>query len=623
MCCQFLLFFVNYTREYAKFRIHKKQTTFDNTYKIRYTYELPGYLAQVYAEKPAFYWKVGRSWQAISCKDYQATVNVLAKGLLALGIEKGENVATIFSYNCPQWNFIDMALAQIGAVHVPVYPTISDSDYLYILNQIETRYILVSDQSIYNKVSQLIVEIPSLNKVVTIEKLPNVDNFDELIQIGFSSNHEIDKIAKERIDSIKEDDVVSIVYTSGSTGFPKGAMLTHKNLVSNMYAAAEFQPLGRGSRVMSFLPLCHVYERTANYQFLLKGAAVYYCENLKSLTKNMRQVKPHGITVVPRLLEKVIKYVLVSTRKGNVFVRMFVKWAIRFGFKFKPYRKKRRFFYRFRYHLANITVFRMVRHSFGGKIQYIGCGGAHLNKKVERFFWAANMPVYQGYGLTECSPLVSLNAPGKGQFWSGSVGTVINGIEVKIADDGEILCKGPNVMKGYFKQEELTQKTIADGWLSTGDIGSFIGNKYLRITGRKKQMFKTSYGKYIVPQAIESRFLRSHVIDHLIVIGEGKHCAAAVISPNFEYLRQVYDKNNKYSNQHLVELLLVKKAIKKEVDSVNKELGKTERIQKHIVVSDEWSVDTGELSPTLKIKRNIILQKYKRQIHQLFRADIL
>lgn len=546
---------------------------------------------------------------------------MLAQGLLTLGIEKGENVASVFSYNCPQWNFLDMALAQIGAVHVPVYPTISDSDYLYILNQIESRFVIVSDQVIYNKVSQLLIDIPSLEKIITVEDLPNVDNFDELIQIGFSGNREIREQMKLRIASIQEDDVASIVYTSGSTGFPKGAMLTHKNLVSNIYVAAESTPLGVGKRVMSFLPLCHVYERTANYQFQLKGAQVYYCENLKSLTKNMRQIRPHGITVVPRLLEKVIKYVLVSTRKGNVFVRLYVRWAIRFGFKFRPYRKKRSFIYRLRYKVANYTVFKMVRSSFGGKIEYIGCGGAHLNKKVERFFWAANMPVYQGYGLTECSPLVSVNSPGKGRFWLGSVGPIVRDVKVKIAEDGEILCKGPNVMKGYFKQDELTQDTIKDGWLYTGDIGSFIGNKYLRITGRKKQMFKTSYGKYIVPQAIESKFLQSPIIDYLIVIGEGKHCAAAVISPNFEYLRKVYDKKERYSNARLIELALVKRALRKEIENVNKELGKTERIQKHIVVADEWSVDTGELSPTLKIKRNIIQKKYKRQIHQLFRSD--
>jgi long-chain acyl-CoA synthetase len=575
----------------------------------------------LFGEKPAFYLKVGRKWQPISSKDYTATIDILSLGLLTLGIKKGENIATIFTYNCPQWNFIDMALAKIGAVHVPVYPSISDSDYLYILNQAKVRYVIASDQVLYNKLTRLQKEIPTLEKVITIENLPNVDSYDELIQLGFGASTEIQNLLDERVLSNKPDDIVTIIYTSGSTGLPKGAMLTHTNLVTNMYAAAAIQPLGKGHRVMSFLPLCHVYERTANYQFQFKGATIYYCENLKSLTTNMREVKPHGITVVPRLLEKVIKFVMVNTRKGSFLVRMVVRWSIRFGFKFKPYRKHSTFWYRIRYKLADLFIFRSVRASFGGRLRYIGCGGAPINEKVERFFWAAKMPVYQGYGLSECSPLVALNFPGRGNYWIGTVGPVIEDVEVKIAHDGEILCKGPNVMKGYFLMDELTGKTIVNGWLHTGDIGKLVRNKYLKITGRKKQMFKTSYGKYIVPQAIESKFVGSDIIDYLVVIGEGKHCAAAIISPNFPNLRKNYDKQNKLSNAKLIEMPTVKKAIRKEIDTVNKTLGKTERIQKHLIVPDAWSAETGELSPTLKIKRNLIQKKYKRQIHLLYRMD--
>ena len=582
---------------------------------------MPEYCSKQYSESPIFYLKVGRKWQAITSKDYIATVNTLVYGLLTLGIQKGENVATIFNYNCPQWNFLDMALAKIGAVHVPVYPTISDSDYLYILNQIGSRIVFASDQVIYNKLTRLQNELQALEKIITITNLPNVESYDELIQLGFGASREMRGLSEERMQSNDPGDVVTIIYTSGSTGFPKGAMLTHTNLVSNMFAAAAIQPLGKGHRVMSFLPLCHVYERTANYQFQLKGATIYYCENIKSLTNNMREIRPNGITVVPRLLEKVIKFVLVNTRKGNMFVKMVVRWAIRFGFRFKPYREKKSLFYQFKYRLADLILYRMVRSSFGGRIKYIGCGGAPLNDKVERFFWAAKMPVFEGYGLSECSPLVALNYPGKKNYWIGSVGPVVDGVKVKIAGDGEILCKGPNVMKGYFMQEDLTKKTIKDGWLHTGDIGRIVKNRYLKITGRKKQMFKTSYGKYIVPQAIESKFVGSEVIDYLVVIGEGKHCAAAVISPVFTYLKKHFDPKNKLSNAKLVELPAAKKAIKKEIDKVNKELGKTERIQKHLIVPDVWSAESGELSPTLKIKRNIILKKYRKQILLLYRMD--
>jgi long-chain acyl-CoA synthetase len=575
----------------------------------------------MYGEAPIFYLKVGRKWQAISSKDYKATVDILAYGLIIMGISRGEYVATIFNYNCPQWNFLDMALAKIGAVHIPVYPTISDSDHLYILNQAKVRYVFVSDQVLYNKITGLQRDIPTLDKIITIQNLANIDSFDEVMQLGFGAGKEIKNELKKRLKDNNADDVVTIIYTSGSTGFPKGAMLTHVNLVSNMYAAAAFQPLGTGNRVMSFLPLCHVYERTANYQFQVKGAAIYYCENLKSLTTNMREVKPHGITVVPRLLEKVIKFAIVNTRKGNLLVRLVVAWAIRFGFHFRPYKKKKPFFYRVRYKLADLTLFRMVRYSFGGKIKYIGCGGAPLNEKVTRFFWAAKMPVYEGYGLSECSPLVSLNYPGKSNYWIGTVGPIVENVKVKIANDGEILCKGPNVMQGYFKLDDLTEQTLKEGWLHTGDIGRFEKGKYLKITGRKKQMFKTSYGKYIVPQAIENKFIGSPLIDYLVVIGEGRHCAAAIISPNFSFLRKKYDKQNKLSNVRLIATAEVKKAISKEVEKVNKELGKTERIQKHLIVPDVWSPYSGELSPTLKIKRNLLQKKYRRQIQLIYHNE--
>ncbi len=588
---------------------------------IRFTFDIPRYCAQHYGESPIFYLKTGKKWQAISCKDFEATVNMLALGLLSMGIEKQENVATIFSYNCPQWNFLDMALSRIGAVHIPVYPNNSDSDYLYILKQAGVRYVFASDQVIYNKMARLQKEIKNLEKVITIEPLPFTDNLDEIIQWGLSSSRNTRAVLAERMSSISPEDVVSIIYTSGSTGMPKGVMLTHSNIVSSMFAAAAIQPLGKGHKVISFLPLCHIYERTANYQFQIKGAQLYYVETLKSLTSNLREIKPHGITVVPRVLEKVIKMALVNARQSNLLVRMLVRWAIRFGFRYRPFRTRIRLGERARHKLADLLLFGKVRSSFGGRIQYIGCGGAPMNPKVERFFWAAHIPVFQGYGLTECAPLVALNFPGKENTCIGTVGKVVESVEVKLAPDGEILCKGPNVMKGYYKQPDLTEQSLVDGWLYTGDIGTFVQGEFLKITGRKKQMFKTSYGKYVVPQAIENRFMGSELIDYLIVVGEGHHCAAAVISPNFTYIRKIFNKTEKLSNARLIEQALVKDAIEKQIEEVNKELGKGERIQKYLIVPDEWSVETGELSPTLKIKRNIIQKKYARKIQELYSKE--
>lgn len=588
---------------------------------IRFTFDIPRYCAQRYGESPIFYIKTGRKWQAISCKDYEATVNSLALGLLSMGIEQQENVATIFSYNCPQWNFLDMALSRIGAVHIPVYPNNSDSDYLYILKQAGVRFVFASDQIIYNKMARLQKEIKNLEKVITIEQLPFTDNLDEIIQWGLSSNRASRVALAERTSSISPDDIVSIIYTSGSTGIPKGVMLTHSNIISSMYAAATIQPVGKDRKVISFLPLCHIYERTANYQFQIKGAQLYYVETLKSLTSSLREVKPHGITVVPRVLEKVIKLALVNARQSNLIARMLVRWAIRFGFKYKPYRTRIRLGERVRHKLADLVLYSKVRGSFGGRIQYIGCGGAPLNPKVERFFWAARIPVFQGYGLTECAPLVALNFPGKENTCIGTVGKVVESMEVKIAPDGEILCKGSNVMKGYYKQPDLTEKTLVDGWLYTGDIGTFVQGDFLKITGRKKQMFKTSYGKYIVPQAIENRFVGSELIEYLIVVGEGHHCAAAVISPNFDNIRKLFSKTKNLSNARLIEQAMVKAAIQKQIEEVNHELGKSERIQKILIVPDEWSVETGELSPTLKIKRNIIQKKYSRKIQELYSKE--
>jgi long-chain acyl-CoA synthetase len=589
---------------------------------IRRTFEIADYCADKFGSKPAFYQKRSQRWYATDCVEYRDRSRILALGMLSVGFRVGENVATIFNYNCPQWNIIDIALSQVGAVNIPVYPTISDSDYLFILNQAEVRFVFVSDQVLFNKVSALQMQIPSLEKIISVEKLPNVENLEVLFSLGESAEINTIELLEERKKNISPDNIVTIIYTSGATGFPKGAMLSHTNMVSSMIAAAEKQPLGKGNKVLSFLPMSHVYERTANYQFQIKGAEIYYCESLKSLMNNFLTVKPHGTTVVPRVLEKIIKAILVNNRKRSFLVRMVIKWAVHFGFRYKPYQNRGKL-YHLRHRLAYLAVLGRVKASMGGKLKYIGCGGAPISDKIERFFWAARMPVFQGYGLSECSPLVALNHPGKGNYWLGSVGPLVKDVEVKIADDGEILCKGPNVMKGYFKQADLTNETIIEGWLYTGDTGRFIRDKFLQITGRKKQMFKTSFGKYIVPQAIENKFGSSKCINNIIIVGEGKHCAAAIISPNFNYFREQFSHLQKLSNNKLTESVEVKKSIQAEVDSVNKQLGKTEQIKRYLVVPDVWAIESGELSPALKIKRNIIQNKYKRQIHNLFRDESL
>lgn len=588
--------------------------------RVTRTFEIAEFCAKEYGDKAAFYQKRGQNWIPVSCAAYQKLSERLALGMITIGIQKGDNVATVFSNNTPQWNMLDIAFSQVGAVHIPVYPTISDSDYLYILNQAEVRYVFVGDQWAYNRVSRLQKELPKLEQIFPVDRILNTDNYDELLNLGENSSESIKADLDERKKNIHPNDITSIIYTSGTTGFPKGAMLTHNNLLSNTFAAAEIQPLGPGNRIFSFLPLCHVYERTANYQFQIKGTEIYYCENMKRMMANFREVRPHGTSVVPRVLEKIIKYISVSAKKKNLIIRWIIISSVNLGLNFDSERKQG-YLYRWRYRLAFWAVFSKVRASLGGRINYIGCGGAPISPKIKRFFWACKMPVYEGYGLTECSPLVSLNFPGVGNHNIETVGPVISGVEVKLTDDKEILVKGPNCMSGYFKNPELTEETIVDNWLYTGDIGEIIDNKFLKITGRKKQMFKTSYGKYIVPQAIENKFADSPVIDHLMVIGEGKHCAGAVISPNFLYLRKIHSIGEKTSNAKLIELSTVKKSVFKEIEKVNKSLGRTEQIKKHLLVPDVWSSDTGELSLTMKLKRNIILKKYNKKIHLLYKEE--
>lgn len=587
---------------------------------LNFTFDIVELLKNRFPDQELFHVKRSGKWEYITTSQFSESVNRLSILLLSEGIQKGECVASIFSYNSFEWNIIDMALSQIGAIHLPIYPTISDSDYLFILNQAEVRWVFVTDQNLYNKLTHLQCELGNLKTIVAIEKLANVEFFQQLL-----SESPVDlKDYQIRLEQLKkeadQDEVCTIIYTSGTTGFPKGVMLTHRNLCTNTKSAAASQPLEEGQRVLSYLPLCHIYERTAVYQFIIKGVKVYYAESLKALLPNIKEVKPDGTTVVPRVLEKILTGLQTKAENSNIIEKFFIRWSIRYGFRFNVLEQKN-FINRWKHRIIDRLIYRSVRAILGGHLKYVGCGGASIDARILNFYWAAGIPVYEGYGLTECSPLVSLNFPGKDNLKIGTVGPILDEVKVRIAEDREILVKGPNVLKGYFKNPELTEQSFEDGWFCTGDLGEFIENRYLKIVGRKKEMFKTSNGKYIVPQAIESRFLDSPLIEYLIVIGEGKHFAAAIISPNFEFCRKLLPNRFIGSRQEIVERAFIRRVIQKEINAVNRELGKTEQINKFLIVEDTWSVDTGELSPTLKLKRNIIIQKYSAQIRDLYRED--
>jgi long-chain acyl-CoA synthetase len=588
--------------------------------KIERTFEIVDHFKSQFRDRTLLHAKKNQKWVGITAEDFANKIEKLSLYLIYSGIQRSEVVATIFSNNTSEWNIIDLALAQIGAIHLPIYPTLSESDYLFILNQAAVRWVFITDQSIYNKLSVLLCKLPLLQNIISIEKLPKVECFENILVQTLTNQNELSDTLQIIKRGVKSMDVCTTIYTSGTTGFPKGVMLTHRNICTNILAAAALQPLGNGHKVISFLPLCHMYERVAVYQFLYNGAQVYYAENLKSMLANMREIRPDGTTVVPRVLEKIVINLHGRAHNSGFIKKHFMHWCLKYGFQFKPYSRLRWTAKLIRV-FADIIFYRSVRSLLGGKIKYVGCGGAPVAARILNFFWAAGIPVFEGYGLTECSPLVSLNFPGQNNILTGSVGPAINDVQIRIADDSEILVKGPNVMKCYYKNDELTDRTIIDGWLHTGDLGEIIEDRFLKIIGRKKEMFKTSYGKYIVPRAIESLFIDSPIIDHLIVTGEGRHCAAAIVSPDFRFCRRNILKQFNGTNNELIALPEIKKIIRQEIDKVNRQLGKTEQINKYLLVPDVWTIESGELSATHKLRRNIIINKYAAGIRELYRED--
>ncbi|MBN1952435.1 MAG: long-chain fatty acid--CoA ligase [Bacteroidales bacterium] len=587
---------------------------------LQFTYDVVDHCVERFPHHRLFYVRKGGKWKGIGAIEFAESVRKLSLVFLSEGIRRGECVASIFSYNSYEWNIIDMALATIGAVHVPVYPTISDSDYHFILTQAEVRWVFITDQALYNKLARLRSELPDIENIISIEKLPCVDHFDELLSRDLLHTGEYEKDLAGIRTSIHPDDICAILYTSGTTGIPKGVMLSHRNLCTNTEAAAASQPLTEGHRALCFLPLCHIYQRTAVYQFIYKGVEVYYAESFKSVMANMREVSPDGTTVVPRVLEKILNgfYRRAYTSRG--IKKMISLWAIRFGHRYQA--KARSRIQRFKHSVADKLIYHHVRAVLGGRLSYVGCGGAPVDANTLRFFWSAGIPVYEGYGLTETSPLIAVNSPGEGNLKIGTVGKAVQDVAIDIAEDGEIWVKGPNIMKGYYKNPELTAETMRGEWLATGDFGEWTGDSFLRIIGRKKEMFKTSYGKYIVPQAIENYFVSSQLIENLIVIGEGKHFAVAIVSPNMTYARSLLPPDFTGKDDELVTSPLVRSAIRKEIQQVNKKLGQTEQIKKHLIVFDQWSTETGEISASQKLRRNSIIQKYAAQIRELYREDL-
>ena len=560
-------------------------------------------------------------WVLYSAKDYIEQANWISYGLLELGLKKGDMVATV-SNNRPEWNIMDMGLSQAGIIHIPIYPTISKEEYEFILNHSEPKLVIVSDKMLLSKIRPIVKNSKTIREIYTYDKIEKVKNWKEILESGKDNElkHK-DELVKIK-QSISPDDLVTLIYTSGTTGFPKGVMLSHNNIVSNVIAISGVHSLNHTHRVLSFLPLSHVYERMVNYHFQYKGLSIYYAENMGTIVQDLNEVKPHAFNSVPRLLERVYDKIIGKGKDLPYIKKHIFFWAVNLGLKYNPHGND--LWYETQLKVARKLIFSKWKQGLGGNVEIIVSGGAALQPRLAHIFWAADMKVLEGYGLTETSPVIAANNLNTMDVMFGTVGRVIEFVEVKIAEDGEILCKGPNVMLGYYKAPELTAEVIdSEGWFHTGDIGIMVDNKYLKITDRKKEIFKLSSGKYIAPQVIENKLKESFFIENLMVIGENQKFASALISPNYEFLHNWATIHGiKYrDNIELIALPQVVARFQKEVNLINKDMGLTEQIKRFRLVAEEWGPQTGELSPTLKLKRKVISDKYRFILNEIYMGD--
>lgn len=589
------------------------------TFEVTRTFDILERILTQFPRPDALGGKNQKDWYTYSTAEYVEKSHQFAYALMTLGLAKGDKVATVTT-NRPEWNFADMGLAMTGIVHVPIYPTIGDEEYAYILDHAEIKVLLVGDKKLYEKLQPIAEQIPLIKHIYSFEEIDGVPNFDELLELGKLHEGEY----KEKLEQIKAgidpEDLATLIYTSGTTGVPKGVMLTHRNLVSNFVTHSKMHDLGKDHRVISFLPLCHVYERSVNYHFQYKGMGIYYVGNLGQIVSAIKEIKPHMFNSVPRLLERVYDGFVSKGKDLKGIKKVIYFWALNLTRHFE-YNKKYNLFLKLRIKIADKLIYSKWREALGGNITYIVSGGAALQPRIARVLGMAGMMNLEGYGLTETSPVIAVNNPSTGNMKVGTVGPILEGVEVKFAEDGEILVKGPSVMKGYYKAPELTAEVIdEDGWFHTGDIGILEDGLYLKITDRKKEMFKLSGGKYIAPQMIENKLKASFFIEQVMVIGAGEKFASALISPNFAYLHDWCSQRKIHfqDNEDLIQKTEVLAQLQREVVAINKTLGDHEEIKRFRLVAEEWTPQSGELSPTLKLKRNYVSAKYKTIIEEIY-----
>lgn len=588
--------------------------------KITRLFDFPYYEKEKFPTKTdALVTKYNGVWVSTSIDEYLEKANAISRALLLLGIQKNDKIAVISSNNRTEWNILDIGVLQTGAQNVPIYPTISEFEYEYILNHSGAVLCFVSDEEVLRKVNLIKDSVPNLRGVYSFNEIENCKNWTELLELGFSADNQTE--VEDRKNEVLPTELATIIYTSGTTGKPKGVMLSHENIVSNVFAGALRIPLEPGNnRTMSYLPVCHILERFYLYLCQYYGVSIYFGESIDKIGENLKEVAPNLITGVPRVLEKIYDKIYSKGLELTGLKKILFFWAVNLGLRYKPYGENG-WWYEFQLKIARKLIFSKWKDAVGGKLELIACGSAALQPRLARIFGAAGIPIMEGYGLTETSPLVAINDLRNNGYKIGTVGKVIDKVTIKIAEDGEILCKGPNIMMGYFKEEELTNEVLKDGYFHTGDIGEIDSEGFLKITDRKKEIFKTSGGKYISPQLLENAMKQSRFIEQIMVIGDGEKMPAAFIQPSFEFIKswgKLHQIEIGSTNEDIILNTKVIERIQEEVTSLNEKFGSWEKIKRFELTPDIWSIESGHLTPTLKLKRKIVKEKYETLYKRIY-----
>lgn len=588
----------------------KRNLAITRVFDLLYKCVLPLNKEDVFANKQ------NGQWRKYGAKEVIDIVNQVSLGLLQLGVKKDDKIA-IISNNRPEWNFVELGIQQLGAVSVPMYPTITMEDYQYIFADAGVKFVFVSDQSLLSKAKDATASLAEVEGIYTFDNIKGAKHWSEVTDLA--KGQDIAQL-QPYMDAVQSDDLLTLIYTSGTTGKPKGVMLTHRNIIANVEGLIEGKhlELEETDRALSFLPLCHIYERTDVYVYMRYGVSTYYAESMETIADNLKEIKPHVFATVPRLLEKVYDKIVAKGYELTGVKKSLFFWALNLGLKYDPMADMG-WWYNTQLAIARKLIFSKWQEALGGNIKLVASGSAALQPRLARIFWAAGIPILEGYGLTETSPVISSSIITN--FRVGCVGSVLPNVSVKIAEDGEILVKGPSIMKGYYNKPQATQEVIdSEGWFHTGDIGEFVEGQFLKITDRKKEIFKTSGGKYVAPQLLENKLKESILIEQAIVVGEGQKFPSALLVPEFNALKEWCTKHEiEYSsNEQIIKNPKVLEKFDADVKHLMNNVAKYEQVKKVVLIPKLFSIEGGELTPTLKLKRKVIHSKYSQQIESMY-----